>query len=86
MELILGLAQAEPGDTLNTMKNLGLEFDLVSNETDFENAHSEVTIDINISAEAFVEKVESIMNDQPYELEMLGSIFDPETKERVYEM
>ena len=54
MELILGIAQAEPGDTLNTMKNLGLEFDLVSNETNFENAHSEVTIDINISAEAFV--------------------------------
>ena len=36
MELILGIAQAEPDDTLNTMKNLGLEFELISSETDFE--------------------------------------------------
>ena len=32
-------------------------------------------------AEAFIEKVESIMNDQPYELEMLGSIYDPQAQE-----
>ena len=76
--------RAEPDDTLNTMKNLGLEFDLISNATDFENAHTEVTIDIKISAEAFVEKVESIMNDQPYELEMLGSIFDPQAQEGLF--
>ena len=36
MELILGIAQAEPDDTLNTMKKLGLEFELISSETDFE--------------------------------------------------
>jgi hypothetical protein len=81
MELILGIAQAEPDDTLNTMKKLGLEFELISSETDFENAHTEVTIDIEISAEAFVEKVESIIDDQPYELEMLGSIYDPQAQE-----
>jgi hypothetical protein len=81
MRLILGIAQAEPDDTLNTMKNLGLEFELLSSETDLENAHTEVTIDINVSAEAFVEKVESIMNNQPYELEMLGSIYDPQAQE-----
>ena len=84
MRLILVIAQAEPDDTLNTMKNLGLEFDLVSNATDFENAHTEVTIDINISAKEFVEKVESIMNDQPYELEMLGSIYDPQAHEGIF--
>lgn len=81
MRLILGIAQAEPDDTLNTMKNLGLEFELLSSETDLENAHTEVTIDINVSAEAFVEKVESIMNNQLYELEMLGSIYDPQAQE-----
>lgn len=81
MRLILGIAQAEPDDTLNTMKNLGLEFELLSSETDLENAHTEVIIDINVSAEAFVEKVESIMNNQPYELEMLGSIYDPQAQE-----
>lgn len=81
MRLILGIAQAEPDDTLNTMKNLGLEFELLSSETDLENAHTEVIIDINESAEAFVEKVESIMDNQPYELEMLGSIYDPQAQE-----
>ena len=34
--LILGIAQAEPDDTLNTMKNLGLGFELISSQTDYE--------------------------------------------------
>jgi hypothetical protein len=85
MKLILGIAQAEPDDTLNTMRNLGLEFELISSETDFENAHTEVTIDIEISSEAFVEKLETILKEQPYELEMLGSIFDTEAQEGIYE-
>ena len=85
MKLILGIAQAEPDDTLNTMKNLGLGFELISSKTDFENAHTEVTIDIEISAEAFVEKLETIVKEQPYELEMLGSIFDTEAQEGIFE-
>ena len=85
MKLILGIAQAEPDDTLNTMRNLGLEFELISSETDFENAHTEVTIDIEISAEAFIEKLETIVKEQPYELEMLGSVFDTEAQEGIYE-
>lgn len=85
MKLILGIAQAEPDDTLNTMRNLGLEFELISSETDFENAHTEVTIDIEISSEAFVEKLETIVKEQPYELEMLGSIFDTEAQEGIFE-
>ena len=85
MILILGIAQAEPHDTLNTMKNLGLEFELISSETDLENAHTEVTIDIEISAEAFVKKLETIVKEQPYELEMLGSIFDTEAQEGIFE-
>ena len=85
MKLILGIAQAEPDDTLNTMRNLGLEFELISSKTDFENAHTEVTIDSEISAEAFVEKLETIVKEQPYELEMLGSIFDTEAQEGIFE-
>ena len=85
MKLILGIAQAEPDDTLNMMRNLGLEFELISSETDFENAHTEVTIDSEISAEAFVEKLETIVKEQPYELEMLGSIFDTEAQEGIFE-
>ena len=43
MRLILGIRQAEPDDTLNDMKNRGLEFEVISSETDFEDAHTEVS-------------------------------------------
>ena len=83
MSLILGIRQAEPDDTLNEMKNLGLEFEAISSESDFESAHTEVTIDINESASAFVKEVEKITDDEPYSLEMLGSIFDLEAHEEL---
>jgi len=85
MQLILGISQGEPSDTLNMMKNLGLEFEVISSQTDYENAHTEVTIDIEISAKAFVEKLETIVKEQPYELEMLGSVFDTEAQEGIFE-
>ena len=85
MQLILGISQGEPSDTLNTMKNLGLEFEVKSSQTDYENAHTEVTIDIEISAEAFVEKLETIVKEHPYDLEMLGSVFDTEAQEGIFE-
>ena len=85
MKLILGIAQAEPDDTLNTMRNLGLEFEVISSQTDYENAHTEVTIDIEISAEAFVEKLETIVKEHPYDLELLGSVFDTEAQEGIFE-
>jgi hypothetical protein len=85
MQLILGISQGEPSDTLNMMKNLGLEFEVISSQTDYENAHTEVTIDIEISAEAFIEKLETIVKEQPYELEMLGSVFDTEAQEGIFE-
>ena len=83
--LIFGIGQAEPDDTLNSMTSLGLEFELISSETDFENAHTEVTVDTNISVKEFVEKVEKIFEDKAFALEMLGSIYDPETQEPVFE-
>ena len=85
MQLILGISQGEPSDTLNMMKNLGLEFEVISSQTDYENAHTEVTIDIEISAEAFVEKLETIVKEHPYDLEMLGSVFDTEAQEGIFE-
>tara|TARA_B100000900_G_C20561562_1_gene709117 strand:+ start:316 stop:570 length:255 start_codon:yes stop_codon:yes gene_type:complete len=84
MRLILGIRQAEPDDTLNDMKNRGLEFEVISSETDFEDAHTEVTIDINEPADAFVKNVEKILDEYPNELEMLGSIFDPEAHEGLF--
>ena len=83
--LIFGIGQAEPDDTLNSMTSLGLEFKVISSETDFENAHTECTIEISISVQEFVEKVEKIFEDKPFDLEMLGSVYDPETQESVFE-
>ena len=65
--------------------NLGIEFEVISSQTDYENAHTEVTIDIEISAEAFVEKLETIVKEHPYDLELLGSVFDTEAQEGIFE-
>lgn len=85
--LIFGIGQAEPDDTLNSMTSLGLEFQLIGSETDYENATTEVTVDIKNSVEEFVEKVEMIFEDEDkaFALEMLGSIYDPETQEPLFE-
>ena len=83
-KLMLVIGQAEPEDTLNTMKELGLEFTIVSSETDFDNASTEVTVE-TADVNAFVQKVESIFVDQAYELEMLIAVIDTETDEPVFE-
>jgi len=79
-KLMLLIGQAEPQDTLDTMRGLGLEFEIVSSETDFDNASSEIEIE-TADANAFVQKVE----DQAHELEMLMAIIDTETDEYVFE-
>jgi len=68
-KLMLLIGQAEPQDTLNTMRGLGLEFEIVSSETDFDNASSEIEIE-TADANAFVQKV----GDQADELEMLWQL------------
>ena len=83
-KLMLLIGQAEPDDTLNTMTELGLEFSIVSSETDIENASTEVTVE-TADVNAFVQKVESIFVDQAYELEMLMAVIDIETGEPVFE-
>ena len=66
-KLMLLIGQAEPQDTLNTMRGLGLEFEIVSSETDFDNASSEIEIE-TADANAFVQKVE----DRPWEAHFLS--------------
>ena len=83
-KLMLLIGQAEPDDTLNTMTELGLEFAIVSSETDIENASTEVTVE-TADVNDFVQKVESIFVDQAYELEMLMAVIDIETGEPVFE-
>ena len=83
-KLMLLIGQAEPDDTLNAMTSLGLEFAIVSSETDLENASTEVTVETN-DVNAFVQKVESTFVDQTYELEMLSAVIDIETGEPVFE-
>jgi len=79
-KLLLVFGVAEPEDALNTMKELGLEFAIVSRETDLESACTEVTVE-TADTNAFVQKVE----DQSYEFEMLIEIVDIETNESVFE-
>ena len=83
-KLMLLIGQAEPDDTLNTMTELGLEFAIVSSETDIENASTEVTVE-TADVNAFVQKVESIFVDLAYKLEMLTAVIDIETGEPVFE-
>ena len=46
MEIILVIGQTEPDDTLDSMKKHGLEFNVVSSNTNAEDAFTEVVVNV----------------------------------------
>ena len=53
MEIILVIGQTEPDDTLDSMKKHGLEFNVVSSDTNAEDAFTEVVVNV-IDVENFI--------------------------------
>lgn len=81
MEVILVIGQTEPDDTLDSMKKHGLEFDVVSSDTNAEDAVSEVVVNV-LDVENFIKKTQlAFENDKMYELSLLNTILDIENNE-----
>ena len=81
MEIILVIGQTEPDDTLDSMKKHGLEFNVVSSDTNAEDAFTEVVVNV-IDVENFIKKTQlAFENDKMYELSLLNTILDIENNE-----
>ena len=78
MEVILVIGQTEPDDTLDSMKKHGLEFNVVSSDTNAEDAFTEVVVNV-LDVENFIKKIQlAFENDKMYELSLLNTILDIE--------
>jgi hypothetical protein len=81
MEVILVIGQTEPDDTLDSMKKHGLEFNVVSSDTNVEDAFTEVVVNV-LDVENFIKKTQlAFENDKMYELSLLNTILDIENNE-----
>ena len=81
MEVILVIGQTEPDDTLDSMKKHGLEFNVVSSDTNVEDAFTEVVVNV-LDVENFIKKTQlTFENDKMYELSLLNTILDIENNE-----
>ena len=81
MEVILVIGQTEPDDTLASMKKHGLEFNVVSSDTNAEDAFTEVVVNV-LDVENFIKKTQlAFENDKMYELSLLNTILDIENNE-----
>ena len=81
MEVILVIGQTEPDDTLDSMKKHGLEFNVVSSDTNAEDAFTEVVVNV-LDVENFIKKTQlAFENDKMYELSLLNTIVDIENNE-----
>ena len=81
MEVILVIGQTEPDDTLDSMKKHGLEFNVVSCDTNAEDAFTEVVVNV-LDVENFIKKTQlAFENDKMYELSLLNTILDIENNE-----
>tara|TARA_Y100000389_G_C17324588_1_gene444879 strand:- start:526 stop:783 length:258 start_codon:yes stop_codon:yes gene_type:complete len=81
MEVILVIGQTEPDDTLDSMKKHGLEFNVVSSDTNAEDAFTEVVVNV-LDVENFIKKTQlAFENDKMYELSLLNTILDIENNE-----
>jgi hypothetical protein len=81
MEIILVIGQTEPDDTLDSMKKHGLEFNVVSSDTNAEDAFTEVVVNV-LDVENFIKKTQlAFENDKMYELSLLNTILDIENNE-----
>ena len=81
MEIILVIGQTEPDDTLDSMKKHGLEFNVVSSDTNSEDALIEVVVNV-LDVENFIKKTQlAFENDKMYELSLLNTILDIENNE-----
>ena len=81
MEIILVIGQTEPDDTLDSMKKHGLEFNVVSSDTNTEDAFTEVVVNV-LDVKNFIKKTQlAFENDKMYELSLLNTILDIENNE-----
>ena len=81
MEIILVIGQTEPDDTLDSMKKHGLEFNVVSSDTNTEDAFTEVVVNV-LDVENFIKQTQlAFENDKMYELSLLNTILDIENNE-----
>jgi hypothetical protein len=81
MEIILVIGQTKPDDTLDSMKKHGLEFNVVSSDTNTEDAFTEVVVNV-LDVENFIKKTQlAFENDKMYELSLLNTILDIENNE-----
>ena len=81
MEVILVIGQTEPDDTLDSMKKHGLKFNVVSSDTNAEDAFTEVVVNV-LDVENFIKKTQlAFENDKMYELSLLNTILDIENNE-----
>ena len=81
MEVILVIGQTEPDDTLDSMKKHGLEFNVVSSNTNAEDAFTEVVVNV-LDVENFIKQTQlAFENDKMYELSLLNTILDIENNE-----
>ena len=81
MEVKLVIGQTEPDDTLDSMKKHGLEFNVVSSDTNAEDAFTEVVVNVS-DVENFIKKTQlAFENDKMYELSLLNTILDIENNE-----
>jgi hypothetical protein len=81
MEVILVIGQTEPDDTLDSMKKHGLEFNVVSSDTNVEDAFTEVVVNV-LDVENFIKQTQlAFENDKMYELSLLNTILDIENNE-----
>ena len=81
MEVILVIGQTEPDDTLDSMKKHGLEFNVVSSDTNTEDAFTEVVVNV-LDVKNFIKKTQlAFENDKMYELSLLNTILDIENNE-----
>ena len=81
MEVILVIGQTEPDDTLVSMKKHGLEFNVVSSDTNAEDAFTEVVVNV-LDVKNFIKKTQlAFENDKMYELSLLNTILDIENNE-----
>ena len=81
MEIILIIGQTEPDDILDSMKKHGLEFNVVSSDTNAEDAFTEVVVNV-LDVENFIKQTQlAFENDKMYELSLLNTILDIENNE-----
>ena len=81
MEVKLVIGQTEPDDTLDSMKKHGLEFNVVSSDTNVEDAFTEVVVNV-LDVENFIKQTQlAFENDKMYELSLLNTILDIENNE-----